>query len=69
MNPGMQIPEVVLQILPVVAPRHAIDPRRGIRADRPIRRPQAINVDVMQERGEPRVPVLPRHLAHAIQVT
>jgi hypothetical protein len=47
--------------------RHAIDTRCGPRADRPIRRPETIDVNVMQERGEPHIPVLPRHPAHAIQ--
>ena len=44
MNPGVQIPKVRLEVLPVLRPRHAVDPRRGLRADRPIRRPQAIDV-------------------------
>ena len=31
------------------------------------RRPEAVDVDVVQERGEPHILVLPRHLAHAVQ--
>ena len=69
MNPGMQIPKVLLEIQPVLTPRHAIDPRSGLRADREVRRPQTIDINVMQERGEPHILVLPRHPAHAIQLT
>ena len=60
-HPGVQIPKVRLQVLPVVRPRHPVHPRRGLRADRPVRRPQPIDVDVVQQRGEPRflVPSLP----------
>jgi hypothetical protein len=68
MDPGVQIPKVLLEILPVVPPRDPIDPRGGGRADRPVRLPQTIDADVMKERGEPHIPVLPRHLAHTIQI-
>ena len=69
MDPVVQIAKVRLEIRPVVPPRHAVHPRRGLRADRPIRRPQAINVNMVQQRGEPRVLVLPCRLAHASQIT
>ena len=55
MDPSVQIPEVVLQIPPIVLPRHAVHPGRGPRVQRPIGRPEAIDIDVMQERGEPRL--------------
>jgi hypothetical protein len=54
MNPSMQIPKILFKILPVVLPRHAVHPRRGLGLQRPIRRPQAIDVNVAQERREPR---------------
>ena len=57
------------EISPVVLPRHAVDPRRGLGLKRPVGRPQAIDVDVVQERGEPRILVLLCHPAHAIQFT
>ena len=69
MDPGVQIPKVRLQALPVILPRHAVHPRRGLGLKRPIRRPQAINVNMVQKRGEPHVPVLLRYSAHAIQRT
>jgi hypothetical protein len=65
----MEIHEVVLKPQPVVMPRHAIHPRRGLRPKREVRRPQAIDSDVVQKRGEPHIPVLPRHLAHAAKLT
>ena len=68
-DPSMKIPKIRLEILPVLRPRHAIDTRRGLRANRPICRAEPVDIDVMQERCEPRVLVLPRHSAHAIQVT
>jgi hypothetical protein len=65
----VQVPEVALQVLPVVTPRHAVDSRRGRRTQRPIGRPEAIDIDVVQERGELRVHVLLCDTAHAIQRT
>jgi hypothetical protein len=65
----MQIPKVLLEILPVVPPRDPIDPRGRVRADRPIRLPQTIDTHVMQKRGEPHILVLTRRLAHTIQIT
>jgi hypothetical protein len=68
MHPGVQFPKVRFKVLPVVVPRHVVHPRRGLGPKRPVRRPQAIDIDVMQERGEPHILVLPRQLAHAIQL-
>jgi hypothetical protein len=69
MNPSVQTPKVLLEIQPIVTPRHAIHPRSCLRANRPIRRPETIDIDVMQKRGEPHILVLARHLAHAVQPT
>jgi len=69
MNPGMEIPQVVLEIQPVVRPRDAVHPRRGLRPKREVRRPQAIDIDVMQERGEPRFLVRLRHSTHTTKLT
>ena len=69
MDPAVQSLEIRLQILPVVLPRHAIHPRSGLGLQRPIRRPQAIDVDMVQERGEPHILVLLCYSAHAIQRT
>ena len=69
MNPCMEIPKVVLEIPAVVLPRDAIHPRRGLGLQSPIRRPQAIDVNVVQERGEPRFLIRCCHSAHTIQPT
>ena len=68
MDPGVQIPKVRFEIQSVVPPRDPIDPRGGVRTDRPIRHPQTIDADVVKERGEPHILVPPRHLAHTIQI-
>jgi hypothetical protein len=69
MDPRVQIVEVCLQIPPVVLPRHAVHPRRGLRTQRPIGRPQAIDIDMVQKRGEPCFLILQRDSAHAVQRT
>ena len=68
-NPSMQIPKILFKILPVVLPRHAVHPRRGPGLQRPIRRPQAVDVDVVQERGEPRFLIRCCHSAHTTKPT
>jgi hypothetical protein len=65
----MQPLEVLPQVLPVGVPRHVVHPRGGARVDRPIRRPKAIDINVMQQRGELCFLVLLRAIAHAIQRT
>ena len=62
-------PKVRFEILPVLLPRHAVDPRRRLRLQRAVGRPQAIDVDVVQQRGEPHFLVLPCDSAHTIQRT
>src|ERR1039458_8828081 len=69
MNPGMEILKVDLQLCPVVLPRHAVHPRRGLGLQRPIGRPKAIDVDMVQERGEPRFLVRCCHSAHTTKLT
>ncbi|MGP8179881.1 MAG: hypothetical protein ACLP1E_03685 [Acidimicrobiales bacterium] len=65
----MKIAKVRLEILPVILPRHTVNPRRGLGLKRPIGRPQTLDVDVVQERGEPRILVRSCHSAHAAQLT
>ena len=69
LNPGVQIPKIPLQVLPIGIPRLAVDPRGRLRAQRPIRTTEAIDINMMQERGEPRVPVLRGNLPHTLQRT
>jgi len=65
----VQVPKIRFEVLPVVVPRHVVHPRRGLRPKHEVRRPQAIDINAMQERGEPHILVLPRQLAHATQLT
>ena len=69
LNPRVQIPEAGLQVLPVGVPRLAVHPGGRPRAQRPIRATETIDTDVMQKRGELRVPVLRGNLPHTIQRT
>jgi hypothetical protein len=64
MDPVVQIAKVRFEISPVVRPPHAVHPRRGLPADRPVRRPQAIDIDMVQQRRQPRLPVRSRRSAH-----
>ncbi len=62
-------PSKVQKSRPVLVPRHAIHPRCGLRPKREVRRPQAIDVDMMQERREPRFLIRCCHSAHATKLT
>src|SRR6185437_7486296 len=69
LHPCVQALKVSFQVLPVGCPRHPVYPRCGLRADRPVRPPQAANGDVVQERGEPCLLIPYCHLPHTIQLT
>ena len=69
LHPTMQIQEIRLQVPSIVVPRHPVHPRRGLRADRPIRPPKPRRRDMVQQRGEPRVLVPSCHLTHTAQRT
>jgi hypothetical protein len=69
MDPTVEVDEVFLKVLPVGPPRHPVHPRPSPRAQRPVGRPQAIQVDVVQERREPHILVLLHRSAHTVQRT
>ena len=69
LDPPVQIPKVRFEVLPVGPPRHAVHPRGCPRVQRPVGRPEALDVDVMQERGEPCLLVQLRLPAHATKRT
>jgi hypothetical protein len=52
MNPLMQIREVSVKVCFVGRPRHAINPRGGVAFEGEERHPQAVDVDVVEERSE-----------------
>ena len=67
MDPIVEIHEPKLDLHFVVLPRHAIHASGGPALERQERRPEHVDVDVVQERGEPfRLP-LPRGLPYAPQ--
>jgi len=63
----MQIAEVYLHILPVGLPRDPVHSRCGLRANRPVGRPQTSEVNVVQQRREPCFLILSCYLTHTIQ--
>ena len=63
------VDQVLFRVLPVHLPRHPVHPGRGLRADRPIGRRKAVDVHVVQPRGEPCLPVHSCHLSYTIQRT
>ena len=69
MHPSVQVLEVRLQVLPVGRPRHPVHPRSGLGANRPVGRPQAVEVDVVQQRREPCILVPSCYFTHTIQPT
>jgi site-specific DNA recombinase len=69
LHPLVQILQVDLQVLPVTGPGHPIHPWRRVRADRPVRRPEPTQRDVVQQRGEPRILVPSCYLTHTAQRT
>jgi len=50
---AMQISEVSLEVCGVVRPRHAVDAGGRIAPDGEKRHPEQLDIDVVQERGEP----------------
>src|SRR6266851_883996 len=62
-----QVFEVLSQVLPVGVPRHLIDTWSCLRVDSHIGRPQAIQVDVMQQCSEPCFLVPSCYFAHTFQ--
>src|SRR6266704_2986990 len=69
LHPPEQILEVRLQLLPAGRPRHPICTRRGLRAQSPASPPQALQVDVMQQRRELCLLIPYCHLPHTIRRT
>ncbi len=68
-NPCVKVPKVLLELPAVVLPRDAVHPRRGLRPKREVRRPQTVNVNMVQERGELRFLVRCCHSAYATKLT
>ncbi len=67
LDPAVQIPEPRLQIRLVVPPRHPVHAGSRPALQREEGRPEQIDVDVVEKRGEPFRPVLPCGLSYAVE--
>ena len=63
----MQIREPKLEVCLVVLPRQSVHTRRGVPFQLKEREPKEINVDVVEERGEPFLLPVPCCLSYAFQ--
>jgi len=66
-DPLVQVPEVGLQVLAVGPPCQPVHPRCGPLAQRLIGRPQAFQINMVQQRREPCVLVPACYFAHTVQ--
>ena len=67
MNTAVQIPEPRLQACCVVIPGHAIHTGGGLALERVECHPERIDIDVVQERGEPFFLPLPCRVPYTVQ--
>ena len=63
----MQISEVSVKVCFVGPPRHAVHTGGGVTLEREKRRPEQVDVDVVEERGEPLLLPLLCGLPYAFQ--
>src|SRR5215831_12341906 len=67
MDSAMQVSEVCLQVSSIVFPRHPVHSWRRLLLAAVVAHLQQIDCHVVTERREPRLPVFPCCLAHALQ--
>jgi len=65
----VQVGEASLDPLPVLGPRHAVDSGRCLAREREVCGAETIERDVMQERREPLLLILPCCFAHTVERT
>ena len=65
----MEIPEMTLQVLPVRLPRDLIDPGCRLWVQPQVASPESVDAHVVQERGEPRLPITTSCLTYPVQRT
>ena len=63
MDPSVQVREPGLEVCLVVRPSHPIHARSGFAPEREERHSQRLGVDVVEERGEPFLPLVPRGMS------
>jgi hypothetical protein len=66
-DPLEQSLKVSLQVHSVGRPRHPIDTGCGLWVDRPVSRPETVEVDVVQQRREPCILFPSCYLTHTVQ--
>jgi site-specific DNA recombinase len=66
LHPLAQVPEISPQVLLVLPPRHTIHTRRRILLQLVERQAQPVHRHVVQQRGEPRILIPSRDLAHTV---
>ena len=69
LHPGMEIPQAVKEVFPVLRPGHPVHSRGRVLLQALIRLQQPPLRDMMQQRGEPRILIPSRDLAHTAQIT
>src|SRR2546428_6640482 len=69
MQPCVQIAKVLVELLAVLLPRHAIDSRRRVLLQGVVGRAKSIDAHVVKERGEPHSLVLRSCLAYTSERT
>ena len=67
MHPIAEIGELAVEIGLVVAPRHPVDAGGRIALERVEGVPESIDINVVQERGEPRLFTVPCGLSYTVQ--
>ena len=67
MNTGMKIGELALEILAVFLPCHAVHTRRRIPLQPGIGAAQKPNIDMVEERSEPFLPIQPCSCPYTVQ--
>ena len=67
LHPRVQVPQIALQVLRILRPPHPVRARRRVLTQGRERRPQPVEGDVMQQRGEPRLLIPYSNFTHTIQ--
>src|SRR6202158_3611568 len=67
MNPGVKIGELALEILAVFLPCHAVDTGRRIPLPPRVGAVKKLDIDMVEERGEPFLPIQPCSCPYTVQ--
>jgi hypothetical protein len=67
MNPGVKIGELALEILAIFLPCHAVDTGRRIPLQPRVGAVKKLDIDMVEERGEPFLPIQPCSCPYTVQ--